>query len=219
MTDAVVTVAGQTLRLLPERAAFWQEARTLLVADLHWGKSQTFRALGMPVPGDALEDDLARLRRALERTDAARLVVLGDLIHAREGVTPDVTERVGAWRRAHPVPALLVRGNHDRHVPELPAEWRIGTVAGVCTDGPFRFVHDPDRHRDADGYVLAGHIHPAARVGRGRTALRVPAFHFGEEVGVLPAFGSFTGGTVLPRRPTDRVYGIADDEVFALLDR
>ncbi len=226
MTDARLTVAGQSLRLMPERTVHWEETRTLLVADLHWGKSQAFRALGVPVPGHELDADLGRLGRALERSGAARLVILGDLVHAREGLTDEVVAQVTAWRRTFPMPALLVRGNHDRHVRELPADWEIETVPGVRREGPFAWVHDPEPPRPAerdaasapgrDAYTLCGHLHPAARLGRGRGALRLPAFHFGVDLGVLPSFGSFTGGAVLPRRPGDRVYAIAGDEVIAL---
>ncbi len=216
MTDARLTLAGQSLRLMPERAVHWDEARTLLVADLHWGKSQTFRALGVPVPGHELDADLGRLGRALERSGAVRLVILGDLVHAREGLTDEVVAQVSAWRRRFPFPALLVRGNHDRHVRELPAAWEIDTVPGVLREEPFAWVHDPEPYTSTDAYTLCGHLHPAARLGRGRGAMRLPAFHFGAHLGILPAFGSFTGGAVLPRLPGDQVYAIAGDEVLAL---
>ncbi|MFY7902844.1 MAG: hypothetical protein ACOVOU_08040, partial [Rubrivivax sp.] len=63
-------------------------------------------------------------------------------------------------------------------------------------------------------YVLAGHVHPAASLGgRGPGRLRLPCFHFGADVGVLPAFGEFTGSRVLPRAPGDRVFVIAGDAV------
>jgi len=35
--EAVADVAGERLVLLPERAAYWERARTLLVADPHFG--------------------------------------------------------------------------------------------------------------------------------------------------------------------------------------
>jgi metallophosphoesterase superfamily enzyme len=66
-------------------------------------------------------------------------------------------------------------------------------------------------------YVLAGHVHPAAVLGgRAQQRLRLPCFHFGPQVGVLPAFGAFTGMHVLPRGPGDRVFVVADDTVRAL---
>jgi metallophosphoesterase superfamily enzyme len=43
---------AELLWLLPERAAWLPQARTLLVADLHLGKAETFQAHGIPLPSD-----------------------------------------------------------------------------------------------------------------------------------------------------------------------
>jgi metallophosphoesterase superfamily enzyme len=65
-----------------------------------------------------------------------------------------------------------------------------------------------------EGYVLAGHVHPCVRVGgHGFDSLRLPCFHFGARVGVLPAFGEFTGSHVLPREEGDRVFAITEQRV------
>jgi metallophosphoesterase superfamily enzyme len=48
---------------------------------------------------------------------------------------------------------------------------------------------------------------------RGFHSLRLPCFHFGARVGVLPAFGEFTGSHALPREPGDRVFAIAERRV------
>mgnify|MGYP000281688048 CR=1 FL=1 len=65
--------------------------------------------------------------------------------------------------------------------------------------------------------MLAGHTHPAAIVSGGRReSLRLPCFHFGPAVGVLPAFGAFTGMHPIEREPEDRVFVVADNAVHAL---
>ena len=76
-------------------------------------------------------------------------------------------------------------------------------------------MHEPAP--DHDGYVLAGHLHPNVTVrGRGRQALRLPAFVFGPSRGVLPAFSSFTGGGMYERAAGDRLYAVAGSDVLAL---
>ena len=85
MTDVKLTIAGEELYLLAERALWWPNASTLIVADLHWGKASTFRAAGIPIPIGTTSDDLARLDSALTRSGARRMVVLGDLFHAKAG--------------------------------------------------------------------------------------------------------------------------------------
>ena len=45
---------------------------------------------------------------------------------------------------------------------------------------------------------------------------RLPCFHFGAQVGVLPAFGAFTGSHRVQAAPGDRVYVVQGDVVRAL---
>ena len=207
---------GTTLRLLAQRAAYLPEHHTLLVADAHIGKAVSFRRLGVPVPGGTTTETLDRLSAAVTATEARRVVFLGDLLHSARSRAAATWAAVARWRALNQrLELTLVRGNHDNHAGDPPAEWGV-----ECRDGPLRLgglalAHHPDPVPCA--YVLAGHVHPAAVVGgRAHDRLRLPCFHFGTQVGVLPAFGAFTGMHVLPRGPGDRVYVIAGDAVRAL---
>jgi uncharacterized protein len=208
---------GTTLRLLAQRALFLPEHGLLLVADAHIGKAVSFRRLGVPVPGGTTSETLARLDEAVEASGARHVVFLGDLLHSARSRAPSTWAAVGAWRtRRSGLELTLIRGNHDSRAGDPPAEWRVRCIDGPLMLGGLALAHHPDPVPDA--YVLAGHIHPAAVVGgrRAHDSLRLPCFHFGAQVGVLPAFGAFTGMHVLPRGPADRVYVIAGDAVRAL---
>jgi uncharacterized protein len=210
------TVAGEHVVMLPERALWLPAHDTLCVADLHWGKAAAFRAAHVPVPMGTTSSDLARLSSALEVTGATHLVVLGDLLHARAGRHEETLRTIALWREVHTALRItLVRGNHDQHAGDPPA-----SLAIQCSDEPLRLgafvgVHEPIAH--SDGYVLAGHLHPSVTIrGRGRQSLRLPCFVFGDVVGVLPAFSSFTGGGMYEQAPGDRLFGIAADTVVPL---
>ena len=43
------------------------------------------KSLGVPVPEATTSQDLARLTRFVQQTRCERLIVLGDLLHARDG--------------------------------------------------------------------------------------------------------------------------------------
>ncbi len=208
-----VVLAGAPLALLAERAAFLRAERTLLVADAHIGKAMTFRKLGVPVPAGTTGTTLARLDALLDRTGATRIVFLGDLLHSAHARAP--WRAVAAWRERHAaLELLLVRGNHDRHAGDPPPEWRVACVDEPLRLGPFALAHHPE---PVDGaYVLAGHVHPAAVVGTRSERLRLPCFHFGPRVGVLPAFGTFTGMHPIEAAPGDRVFVVADNAVHEL---
>lgn len=211
-----LALAEEDVVLLPERALFLPRFRVLVVADLHWGKAAAFRAAHVPVPRGTTSSDLARLSSALDSTRASRLLVLGDLLHARAGRHEDTFRTITEWRARHPdVVVTLVRGNHDQHAGDPPAELGIECTDGPFVVGPFVGVHEPTVC--TEGYVLCGHLHPSVTVrGRGRQSLRLPAFVVGPERGVLPAFSSFTGGGMYTPEPGDRLYAIAGDEIVLL---
>jgi DNA ligase-associated metallophosphoesterase len=209
-----VTLAGEEVLLLPERALFWRGAATLLVADPHFGKASTFRAGGIFVPRGTTSSTLSRLDAVLDRTQATRLIVLGDLLHAREGRSPETLRVVGDWRaRRGALDVVLVRGNHDRSAGDPPASLGIRCIDAPLLDGPFAFTHHP---RAVDGaYVVAGHLHPAVRLsGPGRQYERLPCFWVRERLTVLPAFGDFTGLGDIDIAEGDRAFAVARGEVI-----
>jgi DNA ligase-associated metallophosphoesterase len=209
---------GTLLRLLPQRAAYLPAQQTLLVADAHLGKAVSFRRLGLPVPEATTDETLQRLAQAVAATGARQVVFLGDLLHSARSRAEATMAAVARWRERHASLALtLVRGNHDGHAGDPPADWGVTCVDGplLVDPGGLALAHHPEA---APGrYVVAGHLHPAAVVGgRGGDRLRLPCFHFGATVGVLPAFGAFTGMHVMPRAPGDRVFVVAGDAVRPL---
>ena len=212
--DAEVDVAGERLQLLVERAAFWARRATLLVADPHFGKAAAFRAAGVPVPRGTTSATLERLDRAVARTDARRIIFLGDFLHAREGRAPETLRVINEWRRRRAaIEMVLVRGNHDARAGDPPVELELRCVDGPLLEAPFEFSHHPAS--SGQGYVVAGHIHPGVRLaGAGRERARLPCFWFGEAGAVLPAFGEFTGLADVAAADADRVWVIADDSVL-----
>lgn len=211
-----IEAGGTTLRLLAQRAAYLPAHRTLLVADAHIGKAQSFRRLGVPVPGGTTAETLARLDAALAATAARHVIFLGDLLHSVHARARATVATVAAWRSRHAdIELTLLRGNHDRHAGDPPAAWGVACRDEGLRLGGLVLAHHPAPCPDA--YVIAGHVHPAAVVGgRAHDSLRLPCFHFGERVGVLPAFGAFTGQHVLRRGPGDRVWVVADDDLRSL---
>jgi DNA ligase-associated metallophosphoesterase len=201
------------LQLLPQRAAFDPDRGLLLVADAHIGKAVSFRRLGVPVPHGTTGEALARLDALLAATDARHLVFLGDFLHSPRSRAASTMDQVAAWRERHGQRAMtLVRGNHDERAGDPPAALRIAVVDGPLRVGPWALQHHPQAVQGA--YALAGHLHPGI-VLRGRVVgrLRLPCFHFGAQVGVLPAFGPFTGLHAIERAEGERVFALADEVV------
>ena len=189
MAEALdLAIAGEPVRLLADRALYWPARRRLLIADLHLGKGDTFRAAGIAVPTGGTARDLARLGTLLAATEAVSLWILGDFLHARRHRAVDAAWR--AFRAAHAqVAVAVVPGNHDRALDAAAAG--VELVREGTREGPFVFRHAPPAGADARGHVLCGHLHPVLRLpGAGRH----PLFWLRPQASVLPAFSAFTGG-------------------------
>ena len=215
MTSSVVEIAGERVLLLPEKAVYWPARQMLIIADIHFGKAASFRAQGIPVPRGTTTENLLGLNALIERHGARHVVFLGDFLHARAAHASSTQQAMLAWRRSRSDLGLtLVRGNHDKHAGDPPAALRIEVVDEPWKIGPLLFAHHPQAH--PDGYVLAGHVHPVYRLATRADALRLPCFMFGPESGMLPSFGSFTGGHPVTPGPGDRVFVATDDRVIAI---
>ncbi|MGH7130507.1 MAG: ligase-associated DNA damage response endonuclease PdeM [Phycisphaerales bacterium] len=215
-----LTLAGEDLELLTERAIHWPSRRTLFIADVHFGKAAAFGHSGLPLGRTVIDattnHDLRRLSNLLALTRAERLVILGDLLHAPASHEPRTLELVARWRAS--VASLhinLIRGNHDRRAGDPPADWRIDCHTPGLRDGPFALHHEPVD--DAEGYALCGHIHPGIRLrGLGDNGGTVPCFVIGERRAVLPAFGSFTGSARDSIHNGDRLFAVGPENLFEI---
>ena len=215
MTTTILA-GGRPLTLLPEKAAFVAASRTLLVADAHIGKAVSFRALGVPVPRGTTSEMLAALAALIDRTGARRVVFLGDFLHSARAHAPATLDALATWRDAHrALELVLVRGNHDVRAGDPPAALDIRVVDEPLLHDGFALCHHPRSRRGE--YVLAGHLHPCINLGsRGWDHLRLPCFWLGDDVGVLPAFGAFTGMHPIRANAGDRIFAVGDGVVAAM---
>jgi DNA ligase-associated metallophosphoesterase len=231
VTPLSLSLAGQTLDLFPDGAAWWREQGILILADCHFGKSASFRHHGVAVPEGGTVDDLERIDRLLARTGAGQLLVVGDFFHAPTGYSDEVMAWLMAWRERHAdLRVTLVPGNHDRWLHRLPSRLALEIVPGVHQLGVMGFVHDPasvapvgqmnpaplTEGATAASAWICGHLHPAVRLGgRRERGLKAPCFWLQREaVLVLPGFGSFTGTAVITPGAGDRVFAAAGGRVM-----
>lgn len=207
---------GTRLVLLPDRAAWMADTGILLVADVHLGKPASFRSMGVPVPESVTGRDLERLSALLRATGASRLIVLGDLVHDALATQRRTGDAVRAWRDAWPgVEIDLIPGNHDRRADDCAG-------LGVRVLGPeleiegLRLTHEPPDPGTEQRPTLCGHLHPVVSVGPSRTPGRVRSacFWFAQKAGILPAFGSFTGGCAMSIEVGHAVFAAGDREVI-----
>jgi DNA ligase-associated metallophosphoesterase len=218
MSAALIEVAGEQLALLPQKALLWPRERTLVVADIHFGKAASFRAHGVPVPRGTTTQNLDALDELVEMYEPERIVFLGDFLHARAAHAPATQAALLAWReRRASLQLTLVRGNHDLRAGDPAARLGIELVDEPFAVGPFAFCHHPGL--DAPGYALAGHVHPAFLLANRFDALRLPCFVVGPRRIILPSFGAFTGGHLVRPASGDAIYVSSGEAVHYVRQR
>lgn len=200
------------VQLLPDSALLvFGEKKHLVAADIHLGKSATFRANGLPVPEGDTARDLARLTKLIREHRPDQLVIAGDLFHACTGFTATLLAELMDFREQIAIPFTLVMGNHDQKIRSLPEDFPQHPhldLSGI------RIVHKPG-DAASDMPSICGHIHPVLRIPDGRkTSLRLPCFHLSGNQLTLPAFGSFTGGHIVRPGNGDRFFVTHRDTVI-----
>jgi uncharacterized protein len=208
---------NQDLLLLPQKAIYWQQEKTLIAADVHLGKVGHFRKAGIAVPLNMEQSDLGVLSDLVHEYKPEKLLFLGDLFHS--DINADWDWFI-LWRSQFPeLQIILIRGNHDIIDDSYYHKLNI-ILHNELLMGPFLMLHHPlsnTEQQQAAGYVFCGHIHPGVSlVGRGRQHITLPCFAFGKQQAILPSFGKFTGKVAIRSNKTDRIFAVAKDKVLAI---
>jgi metallophosphoesterase superfamily enzyme len=76
-------VLNQSFWLTTERTMFWEDEKSLVVSDLHFGKTGHFRKSGIAVPAMVYKEDLQRLITQIQYFQPSELIIVGDMFHSR----------------------------------------------------------------------------------------------------------------------------------------
>jgi DNA ligase-associated metallophosphoesterase len=184
-----IRIGDETCRLDPDGGLFWPRHGLLAVADIHLEKGSAFARRGMPIPPYDTDATLERLAAMMARHRPSLLISMGDAFHDRHGpwsLPPASRDRLEILISS--TRWIWLAGNHD------PSPWEGlgGRAATTFSLDGLHFVHAPGSTRD--GFEIAGHLHPKARL-RGRSlGVSRPCFALGSDRLIMPAFGAYTGG-------------------------
>lgn len=208
-------IRNNTFLLLPQKAIYWKEQKTVLVSDLHIGKIAHFRKAGIAVPQEGSQNNFTRLDEIIAATNPTNILFVGDLFHSDVNQEWD---QFCAWRKLYPTIKMdIVLGNHDRLPENFCEDYQIDIHPTELIIGPFTFTHHPREEFIGDEYVISGHVHPVVSLGgTARQHVTVPCFYFGTQQAILPSFGYFTGGYAIDISGTDTVIAVAQNKLFAI---
>lgn len=206
-----ITLKGERITLLPQRAVYWQRAEAIIIADVHWGKTAHFRKNGIAIPANTHDEDAKNLTDIVNEYTPKRLIIAGDLFHSKHN---NEVDSFAHWRDRFPnLTVELVEGNHDILAEEVYKRLGIITVKDRLELEPFTIIHDMPE-QTTEGYYIHGHVHPAVKVSQGRMGVKLDCFAINHERLLLPAFGRFTGRHQLKPAEYKELYIIAEKEII-----
>ncbi len=205
-------IKGEKFTLISERAMYYDKIKALLIADLHIGKVSHFRKNNIPIPQAASQKNFDTLELLICKWKPKKVYFLGDLFHSFYNKEWDqLTFLLAKYSK---IEFILISGNHD-----ILHQDNYITAGIRCYDnkviGPFLLSHHPEENEKY--YNLCGHIHPGIKLkGEGKQSMKLPCFYFGENQGILPAFGSFTGTASIKVKQGDQVFAIFKDQIISI---
>lgn len=191
--SALIHFSGHNFEPLLSGALHWPAERALLVADLHFEKHSSFARRGSFLPPYDTGLTLRRLAADVEQTGATTVIALGDSFHRDYGTETliDADRKVldGLTDRAR---WIWLCGNHD----PSPHTLRGDCLPHLSLRG-LTLTHHPRRAKG----LIAGHLHPAARVVINGRSVRRPCFVHDGSTMILPAYGSGAGSINIVSAP------------------
>ena len=209
-----ITVQNEVLTLTNQRALYWESQKTLVLSDLHIGKTAHFRKAGIPIPSAILDADLRRLQSLIDHFFVETILVVGDLFHAENNTDVDQFQ---TFVQDNPtINFELIKGNHDRLNNSFYEAIGIAVYKTHKDVGAFQFVHDEQQCKGVL-FCISGHTHPGVTIkGRGKVFIKIPCYEVSEQRLILPAFSEFTGLNTKRTVADSTCYGFTDKSVFAI---
>jgi len=206
MRPHLIQCHQQKIWLSPERCMFWENQQTLILSDMHIGKTAHFRKAGIAVPQQVFQEDLHRLFQQIHFFSPQRIIVTGDLFHSEANLEHDWFSN---WRRElDGIDFILVKGNHEILRNDVYRNLGIEIVDKELEIAPFFFSHDLVEEK-LDGFSFVGHTHPGIHIqGKGKQSFVFPCFYFTSDFCILPAFSKFTGKHVVDLQKGETAYAI-----------
>ncbi len=203
------------------------EEGTVVVADLHLGYESALEAEGIHIPRVQTKTVKESLARLIDRYEAERVVLLGDVKHEFSRNLGQEVRDVRAVLDSiiDQVDVVIVKGNHDNFIENIVSRVQVPVVERYSLGG-LTFVHG---HQECgDRPLVMGHEHPSVKiVDRVGAYLKLPCHLLlrREGVLVLPAFSPLASGTDITGVPSSEYLSpileradIGDGDVYACSD-
>jgi putative SbcD/Mre11-related phosphoesterase len=196
--------------------AFIKSLNSIVASDFHLGYEGAMVKNGMFVPKVNLKRIIENLDKAISKTGADRLIIVGDIKHDFSNIESDEFNELYDlmnFLKRRKVSAVLIKGNHDNFVERYREPFKLLVHGQEAAIGDYLFFHGeelPKVPKKKPRMLIMGQEHPAISINRSvgkREKLR--CFLYGRyeklPILVLPAMGYFSTGTDVNHEPKDQL--------------
>jgi metallophosphoesterase superfamily enzyme len=211
-----LSLADQTLELLPQRALFWFEQRTLVVSNPQFDARSAMPSGEVPITTASRSTAINRLTILLNFFEPERLVILGNLLAPGAESDGPLLSQLSFWRHRFPHSQFIRVAPRSGLLPAIADDLEVDEVADCFDLGPFRFQPEKAASRV---FTITGSPNPQVKFvdQQEGTAVLAACFHLrGGACFALPAFQADAFGSIVAPNPGDRLFVVGPTDVREL---
>jgi hypothetical protein len=203
-SEQPLSICGRAFVADVSGALYWPGENALIVADLHCDAGPAVTPAGAFPPASGARGTLSRLAEVIDRYDAATVICLGAA--DPRSMTSDDQETLGIMQE-------------DREWIWVTSESEVPEIIGGHVLDRLDVADMVLSHGSATGPVtheICGRLKPAARISYYGHVIRRPCFAGNGLRLILPAFGSYAGGTNVLDAAFEPLFGNGGFAVWVL---
>ncbi|MBI2666191.1 metallophosphoesterase [Candidatus Woesearchaeota archaeon] len=150
-------------------ALWFKKEETIIINDLHLGYEEALQHKGVLVPKFQLQEILSLLEKILEKTNAKKIIINGDLKHEFGKVLRQEWKEVLQFfdflqKKGKEI--IIIQGNHDPAIAPLAGKRGIIIVKEILLNDTL-IIHGDELVKTDAKRIIIGHEHPAITLREG----------------------------------------------------
>lgn len=204
----------------------------LVISDLHLGYEYALNSEGLMIPRFQYKKIINRLEEIINKSNASKIIVNGDLKHEFSKITRQEWNEVIdfiEFLKDHFEEIILIKGNHDNFTPFIAEKSDLDVYDSYSVEN-FLILHGdkiPDNFNNIEeDTVIIGHEHPSVGLRSGERVEKLKCYLIGDinnkKFIIMPSFNFITEGSDVMQQKTISPFlkgiSLEDFEVFGVED-
>ncbi len=209
MSSQLIKFANEDFYAYPNYALYWKKLNTIIVADLHLGKSISFAKQKQYLPPYDTKETLVKLFDCINEFKPSKLIIVGDLVHDMLSIQSfSKRDHQNLIKYSEKTEFIWIKGNHDSDI-EFTG---FSKVKNYKID-QITFNHIPIKTKN---FQICGHYHPKVKISHKGKVIHKSCFVHNNKLLVLPSFGILTGGLSIYDEPITNILGNKNLSIFPI---